>query len=110
MNTPLANLKAIPASGSVTILNHTYTWKKYDSSRMFLTKDNFGDWDTDLDVEVGLPDLFTFSNTDEWDIGCVGENLRTGAVNDLGENWIDEFECLFEWFAENFPANVTEIA
>ena len=110
MKTPLANHKSIPDSGSVTIRNHTYTWKKYDPSRMFLTKDNFGNWDTDLDVEVGLPDTFTFSDMSEWDNCGVGEILWTGAVNELGEEYIDEFEDLFEWFAENFPANVTETA
>jgi hypothetical protein len=105
MNTNLIDLNAIPASGSISIRNHTYTWKKYGSSRMMLTKDNYGNYDTDLEVEVGLPDLFNYSDKSGWDLGTVGEVLWTGAVNELGEDYIDQFEDVFEWFAKNFPAN-----
>ncbi len=61
------NRNAIPDSGSVTILSHTYTWLRHKDSpsRFTLTKDNFGDWDTDLDTQVELPEVFNFVDLNE---------------------------------------------
>jgi len=106
------NRNAIPDSGSVTILSHTYTWLRHKDSpsRFTLTKDNFGDWDTDLDTQVELPEVFNFVDLNEENLYPVCENCRGGYVIEYDTDYIDQFEALFDWFKENFPANVTEPA
>ena len=105
MNTKTAKLSSIPVSGSIKIRNTTYTWKRFDHSRMMITRDNFGNWGTELNVEVGLPPVFSYANEKDWDIGTVGETIKGGAVIEYDSRYIDQFENLFEWFAENFSSN-----
>jgi hypothetical protein len=107
MNTKTAKLSSIPVSGSIKIRNTTYTWKRFDHSRMMITRDNFGNWGTELYVEVGLPPVFSYANEKDWDI-AVGETIKGGAVIEYDSRYIDQFENLFEWFAENFSSNPEE--
>jgi hypothetical protein len=104
----MIDFNSIPPSGSTKIRDTTYTWKKLDSSRMMLTRDNFGIWGTELDVEVGFPPIFSYANSEEWDIGQVGETIKGGAVIEYDSDYIDNFAKLFEWFEQNFPAKKVE--